>query len=275
MDTVEQPQGRLIVAGCGLHPGHMTLETQSHIKVADKVLLVAPNPLSIQHIIQINPKTENLGRFYETEPNRAEIYRAMANYIIAEVKKGLAVCTVFYGHPGIFVTSTHVAIRQLKQLGYPVKMLPGISADGCLFADLNLDPASSGCQSWEATQFLLSEREWDSGALLLLWQIGLVGEHTLEKFEPGLHGLRAVSRLLLEKYDEEHQVCIYEAAIIPGFEPRADWMALKDLTTAQVSPASTLVVPAARQLKFAKQRLNWLKLSIDELTGWKTSKDLH
>jgi len=29
-------------------------------------------------------------------------------------------------------------------------MLPGISAEDCLVADLGIDPASSGCQSYEA-----------------------------------------------------------------------------------------------------------------------------
>jgi hypothetical protein len=34
-------------------------------------------------------------------------------------------------------------------------MLPAISAEDCLFADLGVDPADHGCPSYEATDFLV------------------------------------------------------------------------------------------------------------------------
>ncbi|MCW9015510.1 MAG: SAM-dependent methyltransferase, partial [Kangiellaceae bacterium] len=172
-------QGRLTIVGCGLHPGHMTMETESHIKNADIVLVVAPNPLSIQHIRQLNPNVENLGLLYEGDVNRLQTYHLMADRMVELASHGQNVCAIYYGHPGIFVLSTHMAREQLEEADIPVTMLPGISADACLFADLNLDPATTGCQSYEATQFLLSKRSIDTGASLILWQVGLVGEHTL------------------------------------------------------------------------------------------------
>jgi hypothetical protein len=39
-------------------------------------------------------------------------------------------------------------------------MLPGISAEDCLFADLGIDPGIYGCQSYEATDFLANGRPW-------------------------------------------------------------------------------------------------------------------
>jgi len=260
--------GRLTVVGCGLHPGHMTLEAKSHIEDADKVLLVAPNPLSIQHIIQLNPDTENLGQFYQSSDNRAQTYREMARYIVEQVQSGLNICTVFYGHPGVFVTSTHIAMQKLRELGYPVTMLPGVSADACLYADLGLDPAFSGCQSYEATQFLLTERNWDVSAALLLWQIGLVGEHTLTQQRPGEKGLQAITRLLSEQYPANHRICLYEAATIPGYTPRIEWLRLDELTGAQVFPHTTLYVPALRSVELVTERLDWLGLTIEDTRAW-------
>lgn len=263
-------KGSLVIAGCGLHPGHMTLETRGYIEAADKVLVVAPNPLSIQHIRDINPKAENLGRFYGGGATRLETYHMMAEHMVELVEAGYHVCNIFYGHPGIFVTSTHLAAKTLKEKDLPVKMLPGISADACLYADLNVDPASKGCQSVEATQFLLTERAIDTCSDLLIWQIGLVGEHTLKSREPGKHGLTAITRLLSQHYPEDHQICLYQAPTLPGFEPVTDWLALKDLPQAKVSVPTTLYVPACSELVFAKDRLAWLGLTMDDLSAWKT-----
>ncbi len=261
-------KGRLIIVGCGLHPGHVTLETESHIKNADRVLVVCPNPLSIQHIKKLNSAIENLGRYYTSENSRLTTYRLMAKRMVKLVKQGLNVCTVFYGHPGIFVLATHKAKDALDKQGYEARMLPGISADACLFADLNVDPSTSGCQSYEATQFLLAERNIDVDAALILWQIGLVGETTLKKQAPGQFGLEAITRLLLQSYSPEHRLCIYEAPSLPGFSPRTDWLSLKDLPDCSLSSISTLYIPAVSQPTIVSERLDWLGINETEITAW-------
>lgn len=263
-----QSHGKLTIAGCGLHPGHMTLEAKSHIESAEIVLLVAPNPLSIQHILTLNPKVENLGRFYAPGITRMETYRRMSARMVDLVAEGKQVCCVFYGHPGIFVLSTHMASQRLREKGLPVKMLPGISADACLFADLDIDPATSGCQSYEATQFLLTRRLIDPGAVLILWQIGLVGEHTLKSSRPGEHGLSAMTRLLMEHYPADHEICLYEAPTLPGFSARMDWIKLQDLAKVSVQTITTLFIPPCKQLDFAEERLDWLGLTDDDLNAW-------
>ncbi|XOV79411.1 MAG: SAM-dependent methyltransferase [Aestuariibacter sp.] len=271
---MSEKQGSLIIAGCGLHPGHMTLETKSVIENAEKVLLVAPNPLSIRHIIELNPATEHLGKFYNQGLQRPDIYRQMAKYIIELVRAGHQVCTVFYGHPGVFVSSTRMASRVLKEQGYEVSMLPGIAADACLYADLDLDPAETGCQSYEATRFLMTRREVDNSAALILWQLGLTGEHTMDHFKKGEQGLTALARLLLEKYPAEHQVCLYEAPTLPGFRPRQDWLTLAELEKADVSLITTLFVPACKEPEFAEERLSWLGLSSKDIEHWEEFEEV-
>ena len=260
MDKIEshtQSRGCLTIVGCGLHPGHMTKEAESTIKNAEIVLFLTPNPLSIHHIYDLNLNVENLGLLYEGDVTRREAYGMMSDRMVELVLQGRKVCCVFYGHPGVFVSSTHMAIDRLNEMGLPVKMLPGISAEACLFADLHLDPAISGCISYEVSQFLLTRKQLDTSAILILWQVGIVGEYTFNH-HPGEDGLTVLTMNLTSHYPKDHPVCIYEAPTLPGFPSRADWINLKDLSEAVIKLVSTLVVPALSQLDSAEDSLNQL-----------------
>jgi len=92
------------------------------------------------------------------------------------VRKGQRVITVFYGHPGIFVFSTHRAIAIARREGHYAVMKPGISALDCLCADLAVDPAFPGMQTFEATEALIRNRRLDTSAHVVLWQVGLIGD---------------------------------------------------------------------------------------------------
>src|SRR3546814_6212654 len=77
---------------------------------------------------------------------------------MAQVRAGKQVCAVFYGHPGVFADVPHRVVRKAREEGIPARMEPGISAEACLYADLNLDPGQRGVQSMEATHFLVHDR---------------------------------------------------------------------------------------------------------------------
>ena len=83
---------------------------------------------------------------------------------------------VFYGHQRVFVHPGHESIRRAHMEGFPACMLPGISAEDCLFAELGIDPSKNGCQSFEATDFLVYKRKFDNRSSLILWQIGANGD---------------------------------------------------------------------------------------------------
>ncbi len=120
-------------------------------------------------------------------------------------------------------------------------MLPGVSAEDCLFADLGVDPGRTGCQSYEATRFLEERPNVEPRAALVLWQIGVVGsaEHTEEPRAPKLGELVAALRRL---YPDGHEVVVYESSHYPGVAPLVRPVPLAGLADA-VTPASTLYVP--------------------------------
>ena len=264
-EPVAEKPGRLLIAGCGLHPGHITAETVNAIGNAELVMVVAPNPLSIAHIQSLNPRVENLAKAYGEFVDRQNVYTTMAERIISTVRNGVDLCVVFYGHPAVFVDSTHIARRILLAEGYSVQMLPGISAEDCLFADLGVDPGESGCQSYEATQFLLNYHQLHTGAYLLLWQIGLTAAHLLRSLRLNGHGISAIVQLLKQWYPDDHLICVYEAATLPGQSPRTQWMPLSELKNAILQDWSTLVVPPLTPLVLAEERLAWLGIKADRV----------
>jgi Tetrapyrrole (Corrin/Porphyrin) Methylases len=95
--------------------------------------------------------------------------------MLRHVRKGENVVGVFYGHPGVFVSPSHRTIALARDEGHVATMLPAISAEDCLFADLDVDPSSAGCVTYEATDLLLSHRSLLPSSHLILYQVGVVG----------------------------------------------------------------------------------------------------
>jgi hypothetical protein len=152
----------------------------------------------------------------------------------------------FYGHPGVFVDPGHEAVGRARDEGFRARMLPAVSAEDCLVADLGLDPGELGCQSYEATAFLVYRYRIEPSALLVLWQIGFLGQVTTTA-DPAPLPLHVLVERLTEHYPEEHEVVVYEAAVYPILEPLVERLPLGGLPGARVPPMATLIVPPAAQ----------------------------
>jgi uncharacterized protein YabN with tetrapyrrole methylase and pyrophosphatase domain len=235
--------GSLTVVGVGIKLAAQTsLEAKAHIEAADKVIFLVTDPGTEYWLQSLNPSAESLHRFYEGRDNRLSTYLEMTEYILNFVRDGLDVCAAFYGHPGIFVFPSHRAIQQARSEGFRAAMLAGISAEDCLFADIGFDPATSGCQSFEATDFLVHERTFDPRSNLILWQIGVIGEIGYN-IAPSAAKLNVLVDRLSEIYPSDHKVTVYEAARYPICDPTILTLPLSALSIEDVSPISTLYVP--------------------------------
>jgi uncharacterized protein YabN with tetrapyrrole methylase and pyrophosphatase domain len=238
--------GRLVVVGTGIRlVEHVTLGARTMIERADKVLCLAADPTVEEWVRRLNPTTESLSDCYVPGQVRYQAYHRMVERILAPVRQGWSVCAAFYGHPGVFVYPSHEAIRLARAEGYPAEMHPGISAEDCLFADLGIDPARTGCQSYEATDFLVSERKIDPRTSLILWQVGLVGRIDLPAggFGDNRACLSVLRDTLLSSYSAGHEVVIYEASPYVGVGPTIRAVHLNRLLETPLSALSTLYVP--------------------------------
>jgi uncharacterized protein YabN with tetrapyrrole methylase and pyrophosphatase domain len=242
-------KGTLSVVGVGIKLAAQTsLEAKAHIEAADRVFYLVTDPGTEYWLQTLNETAESLQRFYVGRQSRLTTYLEIIEYILEHVRQGLNVCAVFYGHPGIFVFPSHRAIARAQDEGFDAVMLPGISAEDCLFADIGVDPARKGCQSFEATDFLVFGREFDPHSNLVLWQVGVLGEVGYQNsLDP--EKLKILVGRLAQVYSLDHQVIVYEAARYPVCDPMILKTTLGELEAAKISSISTLFIPPMDQKK--------------------------
>jgi uncharacterized protein YabN with tetrapyrrole methylase and pyrophosphatase domain len=252
--------GSLAIVGTGIRPGLQTTpEARMAIQRADKVLFLL-DPVGARWISSLNSSSQSLDPHYSPDRPRLETYRAMVEEILSFVRQGLQVCVAFYGHPGVFVDPSHEAIRRAREEGFVARMLPGVSAEDCLVADLGIDPGEFGWQAHEATDFLLHKRGVDPTVQLVLWQIGAVGEIRARK-GPNRAALRILVGRLEEHYGADHQVILYRASPYPIGEPVIERVRLGDLGAADVHPMATLYIPPAGRPSLDARMAEMLGLS--------------
>lgn len=236
---------RLVSVGTGIQTiGQMTMESLAWIRKADKVVYIVSDPTAENLIRKLNPKgAETLYSLYAENKPRIETYNQMIDKTLGYVRDGKVVVLAAYGHPGIFAYPTHESIRRARKEGYKARMLPGISAEDCLFADLNVDPAMAGCLTYEATDFLINDRIADPTCNVILWQIGVLGDTTFKWSGYDIRGMGQLLQKLYNSYSPYHEVYVYEAPLFPGVAPKIQKIPLAQLPYAGVSAISTLYIP--------------------------------
>lgn len=237
-------KGSLTVVGTGISlSGQMTIVTESVLKNADVVFAVVTDS-ALVNLKHINPNTHCMRHHYEAGKPRLQTYNDMQQTLVDAVVSGKKVAAAFYGHPGVFVYPSHQTVKVLRQMGYEAKMLPGISAEDCIVADLGIDPAEKGCQTYEATQFLFRQYTLDPYMMQIVWQIGAIAEFNMvEEITSHELGMTILRDELLVYFPPDHTAIVYEAAILPFAKPRIEKVALRDLHTVVPTGISTLVLP--------------------------------
>jgi hypothetical protein len=238
-------RGSLTVVGTGIDvTTQLTPGARAAIEGSDEVLYLVADSVSALQIVSLNSGAHSLDEFYAPDKNRKRTYAEIVETIVASAVAGADVCAVFYGHPGVFAYPGHEAIARVREAGLPARMLPAVSTLDCLVADLEIDPGRTGLQSYEATYFLLHRPAVDPHAMLLLWQVGMIGELG----GAATPAVEARFRLLIEQlrdsYGEAREAVLYEASPYPGPAPAAARFRLGDLELPAPSPVSTLCIPA-------------------------------
>lgn len=237
----------LVVVGSGIKfYSHLTHEAKSNIIQSDKVLYLVNDPVMQEWIKKNNPRAESLDELYFKYSLRKQSYEAITNYILDNLHSNKHVCVVLYGHPTVLAQPALDAVIQAKAEGFYAKTLPAISSEDCLYADLMINPSYCGCQSYEATDFLIHQRKIDDSGHLILWQIDNIGMlgHSAPKDNKGI---KLLVTYLQNYYKLNHEVIIYEAAQYPYFDPRIDKLPLSKLPEAHLTRISTLYVPPGRK----------------------------
>jgi hypothetical protein len=246
----DNERGSLDCIGLGMLLGaHLTPRSRNSLERADVVFVLASDGLVERWVEEMHGDVRSLQPHYADGASRRVAYAAMVEAIVTEVRAGRRVCAAFYGHPGVFAQVAHEAIERCRADGLDAHMQPGISAEDCLYADLGIDPGRTGCQHFEATQFLCCDRQVDTGAWLVLWQVASVGDRG---FTLGVTG-RPYRQLLVDKlsrlYPPMHEVVVYETPTIATVGPRIDRIPLQQLADAELRMQSTLAIAPGAPLR--------------------------
>jgi uncharacterized protein YabN with tetrapyrrole methylase and pyrophosphatase domain len=240
--------GSLTCVGLGMLLGaDLTPAARHAIEQADKVFASVADGVFELWLKTLNPHFESLQPHYCEGTSRLVTYQQMVAVILQDVRAGLRVCVALYGHPGVFAWPAHRAIALARAEGFAARMLPGVSAADCLYADLGIDPGTHGCVHSEATQWLLFERTVDTAGFLILWQVGVVGDLSLSQFSTDTRYRQLLLTQLLHYYPPTHQITLYEAANLATCPPRIERCALSTLLELDISLRTTVVIPPVRE----------------------------
>jgi uncharacterized protein YabN with tetrapyrrole methylase and pyrophosphatase domain len=253
--------GSLVVVGTGISLGvQTTTEAVACMRSAERLFYVVSDPAHAEWVRRMNPSAVSLQDCYAEGKPRQRTYAEMAERIVDAVRAGFQTCAAFYGHPGVFVNPGHEAIRRARAEGHSARMLPGISTEDCLFADLGVDPGDVGCQSFEATDFLALHRRFDPCSSLVLWQVGALGEQSVRpKMASRPERVQVLARALLRHYPARHRVTVYQAAQFPICNPNITRIPLSSLPRQRLTPAMTLYVPPLPQRPQDPRIARWFR----------------
>jgi uncharacterized protein YabN with tetrapyrrole methylase and pyrophosphatase domain len=235
-------RGRLTVVGTGVRPDQLTSQALLALELAEKVFYLVPDRPTVQRIHALNATAESLMPLVMGTNSAEKGSQPLAEIILAPVRRGLTTCAAFFGHPVMLTGPVPQILRTCREEGHEVEVLPGVSMQDCLYADLGVDPGQGGCQSFDSTDFLIHRRRYDPTSHLILWQIGAIGCLASESRNCS-HGLELLAEVLRETYPEDHEVRIYEAVTEAGPEPRILDLPLRRLPEGTVSLYSILYVP--------------------------------
>ncbi len=235
----------LLVVGLGIKfYSHLSIEAKAALELSDKLFYLSNNPVEQEWLSEINPNAESLNTAYFSSNNRLSCYKKIQKKILASLKDYNKVCVAFYGHPSMLVIPGLASIKEAKKLGYRTTILPAISSENCLYADLLINPGAGGACSFDASDFIFNNKNHDPTSHLILWQTGAIGiKSHVRPHHDQAKGLTLLKHKLLQKYPDNHKITVYEAAQLPSYNPRIESIVLENLEKANITSLSTVYVP--------------------------------
>jgi len=256
----------LVVVGTGIKLiSHLTAEAKAYIEQSDKVLYLVNEPAMKAWIKSMNSNAESLDNLYSSCQLRKDSYLAITEYILKTLHANQHVCVVLYGHPSVYAKPALDAAIIAKQEGYFAKILPGISSEDCLFADLLIDPATHGCLSFEATDLLVHQRKIDISCHVIIWQVSVIGMLGHIKNYDNSRGIRLLYNYICKHYPLNHEMISYTASQYPGLNPKIIKFNLDQMQDKMFSRISTLYIPPFQKNVCDKKMLAELEINLDDM----------
>lgn len=231
--------GELTIIGSGIETVGFGLSDENLLRSADEVFYCVADPGTAVWIRSVRPDAYDLYVLYDDSKPRYTTYMQMSEAILHFVRRGKRVVAVYYGHPGIFVLSTHRCVTIARREGHLATMRPAVSALDCLCADLGVDPCHPGMQTHEATDMLIRGRKPDPSLHVVLWQVGLIGEMGFRRRGYLNANLPVLVDYLTACYGGSHPLVHYVASRYPTIPPVIEHYTLDGLRNPRLHPRFT------------------------------------
>lgn len=256
---------KIALIGSGIKTiSHLTTEAKTYIEHADCVLYLINEPIFESWLIKHSKKCMSLEKYYFLHEKRSDSYKKIIAKIISLSKKYDFISVVLYGHPVVFSSLGIDTIKKAQKQNIETVILPGISTEDCLFADLEIDPSQNGCFSVEATNFIIFDDVINVFSDLIIWQVGIIGNIGSVFNKNSKDGLALIQKKLLQTYSPEHEIILYEASLYPGVQSKIVKFPLQYLMEQDMSSLSTLYVPAKKRKTINRNLFSKLNLKIDD-----------
>ena len=147
--------GEVVFVGTGFSlVTQTTPEALAAMQRADKLFHVVAEPAAAVWMNSLTRCGIPRGPLPRGGKPRRETYREIVDSVLAHVRLGKKVCVALYGDPTVGCDPTQMLLAHGREEGFAVRILPGISSDACLYADLGIDPMEDGIQAYEASLFV-------------------------------------------------------------------------------------------------------------------------
>lgn len=242
-----QKSGSLIILGSGIQSLGFSMNDVKVLEDADKVFYCVADPATIVWLKKLRPDAYDLYTLYDDNKVRYHTYMQMTEAMLYYLREGKKVAAVFYGHPGVFVLSTHRAVAIARREGLHAEMRPGVSALDCLCADVGIDPSSPGMVTYEATDMLMRLRKPDTSLHVILWQVGLIAEMGYRRGGFINNNFTVLVEYLQQFYGNDFEVVHYIASRYPTIPSRIEKYKLSQLLDPRIRKSinglSTFYIP--------------------------------
>lgn len=224
-------------------PDHVSREAENALRDTASVLYLVSDPMAEKFILECNANARNLYPHYLQKSTRMSGYSEIARDVIAELDIAESVCMAVYGHPRVGVDPVRLVLEGLesREPRPKVRVLPGISADACMYVDLGLDPFRDGLQAYEATQLMQRKPKLDPRTPLVVWQAG-----AFQSFQwppvPDRGALDGLSAYLLDVFGPNAQCIVYQASWFDERPTRVDSLRVREIAEQDLSLTTTLMI---------------------------------
>ncbi|KAF3905926.1 hypothetical protein ABW21_db0200775 [Orbilia brochopaga] len=265
-------KGTLILVGTGVRSlCQLTPEAIHEIEKADRIYYALRDATTEGFIKNRNKYALDCYQLVINDEGipEVDVYIQIAEIMLSDVRKGLYVVCVCFGHPGLFMSPNRRAMAIALAGGYITRMIPGISVQDCLLADLGIDPSFVGCLTCEARDFLMHDHLGLTSRHVIMFEVGYLG---LYGDDNDVDYLTVFFDKLDQIYGVSHPLVNYTAATSPIMQPIIDQLTVgclrKPEVRKRITSSSTLYFPPKELLplnEFASELVNRGKASHEQL----------